>query len=77
MLHDTKVTFAKDVIGPSADEAVANIQDGEVVLLENLRFHKEETKNDPEFAKKLASYAVFLSTMPLERRTVHMLPQRV
>ena len=56
-LLDTKVTFAKDVIGPSADEAVANIQDGEVVLLENLRFHKEETKNDPEFAKKLASYA--------------------
>ena len=33
------------------------MQDGEVVLLENLRFHKEETKNDPEFAKKLASYA--------------------
>lgn len=57
VLLDTKVTFAKDVIGPSADEAVANIQDGEVVLLENLRFHKEETKNDPEFAKKLASYA--------------------
>ena len=57
VLLDTKVTFAKDVICPSADEAVANIQDGEVVLLENLRFHKEETKNDPEFAKKLASYA--------------------
>lgn len=32
------------------------MQNGEVVLLENLRFHKEETKNDPEFAKKLASY---------------------
>ena len=57
VLLDTKVTFAKDVIGPSADEAVANILVGEVVLLENLRFHKEETKNDPEFAKKLASYA--------------------
>ena len=57
MLLDTKVTFAKDVIGESADEAVANIKDGEVVLLENLRYHKEETKNDPEFAKKLASYA--------------------
>ena len=57
MLLDTKVTFAKDVIGQSADEAVANIKDGEIVLLENLRFHKEETKNDPEFAKKLASYA--------------------
>ncbi len=57
MLLDTKVTFAKDVTGESADEAVANVKDGEVVLLENLRFHKEETKNDPEFAKKLASYA--------------------
>lgn len=55
-LLDAKVTFAEDVIGPSADKAVAEIQDGEVVLLENLRFHKEETKNDPEFAKKLASY---------------------
>lgn len=57
MLLDTKVTFASDVIGESADAAVANIKDGEVVLLENLRYHKEETKNDPEFAKKLASYA--------------------
>jgi 3-phosphoglycerate kinase len=57
MLLDTKVTFAKDVIGESADEAVAAVRDGEVVLLENLRYHKEETKNDPEFAKKLASYA--------------------
>lgn len=57
MLLDTKVTFAKDVIGESADEAVAAVKDGEVVLLENLRYHKEETKNDPEFAKKLASYA--------------------
>ena len=56
-LVDTKVTMAKDVIGPDADQAVANLKDGEIVLLENVRFHKEETKNDPEFAKKLASYA--------------------
>ena len=56
-LLTNKVTFATDVIGKSADEAVANIKEGEVVLLENLRFHKEETANDPEFAKKLASYA--------------------
>ncbi len=56
-LLPNKVVFAKDVIGESADEAVKNMQNGEVVLLENLRFHKEETKNDPEFAKKLASYA--------------------
>ncbi|MBR3563821.1 MAG: phosphoglycerate kinase [Clostridia bacterium] len=57
LLPNNKVVFAKDVIGESADEAVKNIQNGEVVLLENLRFHKEETNNDPEFAKKLASYA--------------------
>ena len=56
-LLTNKVTFATDVIGKSADEAIANIKEGEVVLLENLRFHKEETANDPEFAKKLASYA--------------------
>lgn len=57
MLLDTRVVFAKDVIGASADEAVASLQDGEVALLENLRFHKEETANDAAFAKKLASYA--------------------
>ena len=54
---NTKVIFAKDVIGPSAEAAVQEVQNGQVVLLENLRFHKEETANDPEFAKKLASYA--------------------
>lgn len=54
---NTKVIFASDVIGESAEKAVSEVKDGEVVLLENLRFHKEETKNDPEFAKKLASFA--------------------
>ena len=57
LLGDTKIVFAKDVIGESADKAVAEMKEGEIVLLENLRFHAEETKNDPEFAKKLASYA--------------------
>lgn len=52
-----KVTFATDVIGDSAKAAVENLQDGDIVLLENLRFHKEEEANNPEFAKKLASYA--------------------
>ena len=51
-----EVKMAKDVIGPDADATVASLKDGEVCLLENLRFHKEEEKNDPEFAKKLASY---------------------
>ncbi len=56
-LIEKKITFAADVIGPEAKEAVRNIQEGEIVLLENVRFHKEETKNDPDFAKQLASYA--------------------
>ena len=56
-LFPGKVTFASDVIGESADAAVAAVKSGEIVLLENLRFHAEEEKNDPEFAKKLASYA--------------------
>ena len=51
-----KVTFATDVIGESAKNAVANLKDGEVVLLENLRFHQEETKNDEAFCKALAEF---------------------
>ncbi len=51
------VKMAKDVIGPDADRTLASLKQGEVALLENLRFHKEEEKNDPAFAKKLASYA--------------------
>lgn len=51
-----KVTFAADVIGESAQKAVANCKEGEVVLLENLRFHKEEEKNEPDFCKKLAAF---------------------
>ena len=42
-------------IGPEVEEAVEKMKAGDVVILENLRFHKEETKNDPEFAKRLAS----------------------
>lgn len=52
-----KVVFAADVIGPSAKAAVDNIKPGEIVLLENLRFHKEETSNDAGFSQTLASYA--------------------
>lgn len=50
------VTFATDVVGESAEKAVANIKDGEVVLLENTRFYAGEEKRDEEFCKKLASY---------------------
>jgi phosphoglycerate kinase len=46
-----------DCIGEDVEEAVSEMNEGDVILLENLRFHKEETKNDPGFAKQLASLA--------------------
>ncbi|MDD3230114.1 MAG: phosphoglycerate kinase [Oscillospiraceae bacterium] len=52
-----EVKMAKDVIGEDAKRIDASLKDGEVELLENVRFHKEEEKNDPEFAKQLASFA--------------------
>jgi len=51
-----EVHAAKDVIGDSAKSLAGNIKEGEVVLLENLRFHKEEKKNDPGFARELAGF---------------------
>ena len=51
------VKMAEDVIGESAKSIAASLKDGEVELIENVRFHKEEEKNDPEFAKQLASLA--------------------
>jgi 3-phosphoglycerate kinase len=51
------VQMAEDVIGPSAQAMAAALRPGEIMLLENLRFHKEETKNDPAFAKALADMA--------------------
>ncbi|OIO10699.1 MAG: phosphoglycerate kinase [Elusimicrobia bacterium CG1_02_63_36] len=50
-----KVVFAEDCVGNAARTAVDSLQDGGVALLENLRFHAEEEKNDPEFARELAS----------------------
>ena len=52
-----KVAFAKDIIGEDAKAKVAALKEGEAVLLENVRFDARETKNDPEFAKELASLA--------------------
>ena len=51
------VKMAKDVVGESAQSLAASLKDGEVMLLENTRFEKGETKNDPELSKKLASLA--------------------
>ena len=55
-LFGVKVHFAKDCVGPEADKVVAETKNGEIALLENLRFHPEEEKNDPEFAKQLAKH---------------------
>ena len=52
-----EVKMAKDVVGESAKSIAASLKDGEVELIENVRFHKEEEKNDPAFAKELASLA--------------------
>ncbi len=51
------VKWAPDCVGPEAEKAAAELKPGEVLLLENLRYHKAEKKNDPEFAKQLASLA--------------------
>ncbi|GHV08400.1 phosphoglycerate kinase [Clostridia bacterium] len=56
-LLDKQVTLAADVIGDDAKAKAAALKDGEVLLLENVRFHKEEEKNDPAFAKSLADLA--------------------
>ena len=57
-----EVIFAKDTIGPDAQAKAAALQPGQILLLENLRFDKGETKNNPDFAKALADMAeVFVS----------------
>jgi phosphoglycerate kinase len=56
-LLKTKVILANDVIGDDAKAKVENLQDSEILLLENLRFEKEETKNGEELSKQLASFA--------------------
>jgi len=49
------VQFANDCVGPDVERRVAGLKDGDVLLLENLRFHPEEEKNDPGFAEALAA----------------------
>ncbi len=56
-LISAPVKFAEDCIGPLAEKAAAELKPGEVLVLENTRFHPEETKNDPAMAKALASLA--------------------
>ena len=56
-LLGTEVRMAKDVVGEDAQRLAASLKDGDVMLLENTRFEKGETKNDPELSKKFASLA--------------------
>ena len=53
-LLSKRVEFAEDCVGKAAEEKVSGLSDGDVLLLENLRFHKEEEQNDEEFSKQLA-----------------------
>ncbi|MBQ6624492.1 MAG: phosphoglycerate kinase [Clostridia bacterium] len=52
-----EVKMATDVVGESAQSLAKELQNGDVMLIENVRYHAEETKNDPEFSKKLADLA--------------------
>lgn len=54
-LLDTGIVMAEDCIGTEPMQQALALQDGDIMLLENLRFHPEEEKNDPEFARELAS----------------------
>jgi 3-phosphoglycerate kinase len=56
-LLDQEVKMAPDCIGPEVEEMAASLNEGEILLLENLRFHPEEEKNDPGFARALAGIA--------------------
>ena len=56
-LFGKQVQYVKDCIGSEVEKSVSELKEGDVLLLENVRFYKEEEKNDPEFAKKLASLA--------------------
>ncbi len=56
-LLDKPVKFAPDCIGPEVEKMAKELKPGEILCLENLRFHEEEEKNDPEFTKKLAALA--------------------
>lgn len=52
-----EVKMAPDCVGPEVEAMVAEMQDGDVIMLENVRFHKGETKNDPELSKQMAALA--------------------
>ena len=53
-LLDKEIGFVNDCVGEAVEAVVSKLEDGDVLLLENLRYYEEETNNDPGFAKKLA-----------------------
>ena len=57
LLTEANVDFVKDCIGQEVEESISKLSDGQVLLLENVRFYKEETKGDEAFAKALAKHA--------------------
>ena len=68
------VAFASDTVGPDAQAKAAALQDGQVLVLENLRFDKREKKNDPNSARSSPSSAKHTSTTRSVRRTAPMPP---
>lgn len=81
-LLDRPVAFAGDCIGPEVEKQVASLTDGSVLLLENLRFHAGEEKNDPTFAASLAKHAqVYVNdafgTAHREHASTYGVPQRL
>lgn len=73
-----EVVFAADdeVVGPNAKAAVAAMKDGDVVLLQNTRFRKEETKNEDNFSKELASLCDVYVMMLSVHATEHIAQQQ-
>ena len=69
----TPVSMASDCIGPEVEKLSAQLKEGELLLLENLRYHEGETKNDPQFCEALARLEMFTSTTPLVLPTGLML----
>ena len=68
-----EVKFASDCVGPEAEKMAADLKPGEILVLENLRYHKEEEKNDPKFAEQLAKLADIVVMMLLVFRIEPML----
>ena len=57
IMWQSKVTFVNDCVGDSVRKVIEKMNNGDILLLENLRFHKQEEINDFEFSKQLASLA--------------------